>query len=320
MGQARITTFRDENYPLLKASILSASLIVLAGAGFAPQAVAGELDEARSLIRENRSTEALEKVNRYLAEHPDDAEARFLKGVALTESGNRAEAVEVFVGMTRDFPDLPEPYNNLAVLRALDGELEAARLALTEALRIHPNYATAHENLGDVYAKMAAIEFERAAGLDPANASARRKLSLVTGLVTPARSNAPPASMASAARAEAGASDAEKQVLAAVNTWMDAWSRQDVESYLGSYSEDFQPADGRSRDEWAALRRKRVSAPAYIRLEVGSPKVRLEDEARAQAQFTQSYESDTYSDRVVKRLEFMKENGAWKIVRETTVN
>jgi len=306
---------------LSKTAFLLATFALLACSGFAANAQTGDLEEARSLIGQGRPVEALDLINTYLSTRPGEAEARFLKGVALTESGNRREAVDVFIGMTRDFPDLPEPYNNLAVLRAFDGELEAARLALLEAIRIHPSYATAHENLGDVYAKMAAAEFTQAASLGTTDTSASEKLALVNGLTTPAAGVAVSAAAVSAPSAAGGSMDPlEKDVLAMVNGWVGAWSKQDVDAYLAHYAAAYTPAHAVSRDEWASLRRKRLRAPSFIKIRVDSPKVRLENALRARVQFTQSYQSDTYSDRVVKRLELVNENGDWKITREVTVN
>jgi Flp pilus assembly protein TadD len=66
--------------------------------------------------------------------------------------------------MTEEFPDLPEPYNNLAVLHAADGQLDRARTLLESALRLDPGYRVAHENLGDVFVRLALRAYEAAAG------------------------------------------------------------------------------------------------------------------------------------------------------------
>ena len=78
-----------------------------------------------------------------------------MKGLILTEQGKPADAIKIFTGLTEDYPELPEPYNNLAVLYASQGQYDKARTALEMSIRTHPSYATAHENLGDIYAKMA---------------------------------------------------------------------------------------------------------------------------------------------------------------------
>jgi Flp pilus assembly protein TadD len=66
--------------------------------------------------------------------------------------------------MIESFPDLPEPYNNLAVLQAAAGQLDRARALLEIALRMDPSYRTAHENLGDVFVRLAQRAYEAASG------------------------------------------------------------------------------------------------------------------------------------------------------------
>ncbi len=80
----------------------------------------------------------------------------------LSEQGKTADAINIFQKLTEDYPELPEPYNNLAVLHAAAGNFDKARVALERAIRTNPTYATAHENLGDVYAKLASQSYDKA--------------------------------------------------------------------------------------------------------------------------------------------------------------
>ena len=279
------------------------------------------LDEARSLIRQGRPDAAVELLDRHLSTASEDPEARFLKGVALAESGRRQEAIDAFSALATDFPNLPEPYNNLAVLYASEGELDKALSTLLEAIRIHPSYATAHENLGDVYATLAKREYAVATNLDRTSNSARvkqAKLNELSGLA--AAQPMGESALAVAADTSTAASDSHKAVLAAVNNWADAWSRQDVNAYLGHYAEAFVPADGKSRQDWVTLRRKRVAGPQFIRVEISAPKVALSSDSRATVIFKQSYRSGTYEDYVTKRLDLLRKGQSWKILGERTVN
>jgi tetratricopeptide (TPR) repeat protein len=111
-------------------------------------------------------------VNRVLAQKSGDPKARFLKGIILTEQGNTKDAIEIFTKLTQDHPNLPEPYNNLAVIYAGQGQYDKARAALEQSIRTHPSYATAYENLGDVYAKLASQAYDKALQLDKSNTGA----------------------------------------------------------------------------------------------------------------------------------------------------
>lgn len=149
------------------------------------------LEEVQKLIAVGRSKQALERADQYLAKNPRNAQMRFVRGVILADMNDSAAARGVFQQLIEDFPELPEPYNNLAVLYAADGQLDRARAALEMALLARPDYATAHENMGDVYLQMAADAYQRAASLQPANRALSSKLALAREMVTKVRS--PPA-------------------------------------------------------------------------------------------------------------------------------
>ncbi|MGB0213650.1 tetratricopeptide repeat protein [Algiphilus sp.] len=86
-----------------------------------------DVEEARRLLDEGRAGQALRVLDEQLEGSPQDAEARFLRGLALSRTGRREEAIAVFQKLTRDYPQLPEPYNNLAVIYAQQGDYEQAR-------------------------------------------------------------------------------------------------------------------------------------------------------------------------------------------------
>lgn len=151
----------------------------------APLAVTAQdtLDVER-LFRGGDTAQALQRADKVIAERPRDAAMRFLRGVMLSEMQRTAEAMEAFNRMIEDFPDLPEPYNNLAVLHAAQGQIDRARELLENALRHDPSYFTAHENLGDVFVRLAQRAYERATGSGRAEPSLQRKLRLARELAT----------------------------------------------------------------------------------------------------------------------------------------
>jgi tetratricopeptide (TPR) repeat protein len=162
-------------------------------------ALAEELGEVTRLHHAGQSQAALERADKYLAAKPKDAQMRFLKAVVLADTGRRAEAVALLQQIVQDYPELPEPHNNLAALYATSGDYGKARAELEESLRLDPNYATAHENLGDVFVMLAGRSYAQALKLEPANTSVSRKLALVRQIVVPGNAAPPPPSAASAA-------------------------------------------------------------------------------------------------------------------------
>ncbi len=178
-SQNKGLTRRKYNIMTLARIVSALSIVAICSTAASLPVYADELQDIQNLLKQGNQGQALDRANAYLVTHPKDAQVRFLKGVALTEQNKTAEAIKVFTALTEDFPELPEPYNNLAVLYASQQQYDKARQALEMAIQTHPSYATAHENLGDIYAKMASVAYDRALKLDKSNAAAQTKLSLI---------------------------------------------------------------------------------------------------------------------------------------------
>lgn len=311
-------------------------------------ASADDVQEASKLLRAGQHQQAMERVNKVLAAKPRDAQARFLKGLIFTEQGNAKEAIAMFQKLTEDYPELPEPYNNLAVIYASQGQYDKARTALEQSIRTHPSYATAYENLGDVYAKLASQAYDKALQLDSSNAAAQNKLALVRDLVgaprqakpaavaqkEPAKpvavaavdakpapdkpaadkpaADKPAAEKPAPAKPAAGGSD---DVVKTVNAWAAAWSKKDVDGYLSYYAKDFRTPGGEARGAWEAGRRQRILAPKSISVTVESPRVALNGD-QATVTFRQGYRSDVLRSTGTKTLVMVKAGGRWQIQQE----
>ncbi|MGC2518558.1 MAG: tetratricopeptide repeat protein [Burkholderiales bacterium] len=311
---------------------------------------ADDLQDINRLLKQGQHAQALDRVNEYLAQKPRDAQGRFLKGLILTEEKKNAEAIEVFTKLSQDYPELPEPYNNLAVLYAAQGQYEKARQQLEMSIRTHPSYATAYENLGDVYTTLASQAYDKALQFDSTNSTAQNKLSLIHELISsgnrPARASTRPADAVEPPRpdiiaaapksaaapqpkpapeeAKAAAKPAEKpqpaaaesdEVLDTLRAWAGAWAKQDVSGYLSFYAKDFKTPKGESRTEWEKTRKQRISAPKKIEVAIESPKVTLND-SRAVVIFRQLYRSDHLQVRGSKTLVLVRTDGRWLIQEE----
>lgn len=446
---------KNKTAPTKLYRVLASAGIVASILAWSP-ARADELADVSKLAKSGKVVDALNKANEYLAKRPADPQMRFMKGVLLTEQGKSEEAIAIFTRLTEDYKDLPEPYNNLAVLYAGKGDYEKARATLEKAIRTNPSYMTAYENLGDVYGKMASQAYDKALALGANNAPAQSKLTLLrtfsssTGVksaapetsvaaaavaarpaavatqpplisaIPPAASqaNAPqripalsvspppvaapkvaaapvavPAPVPAAAKplptpvpapvkiaaapvptptpspapapvkpapmpapvvaAQPGKpapvaavpakpapvvvakAEPEKpvkveppkpakpdtserdEVLAQVNGWAKAWTAQNVDSYLGYYSQQFEPPKGLSRKTWADERRARIEGKGRIRVEVGSPEVVVSGNT-AKVTFRQTYESDRLTAKSRKTLVLIKNGGKWQIKQESS--
>ena len=333
------------------------ALTALVGTG-AAQAQANDYAEITQLLKAGKAAEALTKADQRLSATPHDPQLRFLKGVAQAESGKPADAVATFTKLTEDYPELPEPYNNLAVLYANQNQLDKARTALEMAIRTNPSYATAHENLGDIYAKLASQAYNKALQLDAANAtSVKPKLALIRELFSadiakgakpaaaapapavvatqrpapaPAPAAAPAPTPAPAATAAAPAAtpapapaapDAAKQEAAKDAKEVTAA----VQAWAAKDMKAYLAAYGKDFDPPGRMTRAAWEKEREARI-VGKSKITVQvsdlnvsvNGNKATARFRQAYSADSLNVSSRKTLDLVESNGRWLIVREAT--
>lgn len=316
---------------------------------------ADDYTAVNELIRSGKLTEALARADQYLVGKPRDPQMRFIRGVIQTEAGKPSDAINTFTKITQDYPELPEPYNNLAVLYAGQNQFDKARAALEMAIRTNPSYATAHENLGDVYAKLASQAYSKALQLDGGNTGVQPKLALIRTLFSaepkgqkPAASSSssgpvittpPPAAPAAPAAprpatvvpatpapapaapaapaASVPVSAAEKEVESAVRAWASAWSSKDMAAYLAAYGKEFDTPGNQSRKAWEEERRSRIVGKSRINVKLSNLSVDVKG-SKATAKFRQDYSADALNVSSRKTLDMAKAGERWLIVREST--
>ena len=309
-------------------------------------------EQIHVLIKQGAFEKALIMAEKQVSKDPKDIQVLFLKGIILARMDKLEQAESVFINLTENYPELPEPFNNLAVIYAAKGDYDKAEKALRKAINTHPSYATAHENLGDIYAKMASQAYNNALKLDADNQETKQKLSMISDLISapenvtkpaptvqktvsnstvekpkPVKTKPAPKPEPKLAKLDPPKSTAivepsydkaaaRKEVEAAVNNWANAWSAKDVDGYVKSYSSKFVPPNGLSRNEWQAQRNIRLNKPKSIKVTLNNLKIKILSKDLALAGFTQSYQSDNYQDQVNKRLLMDNTNGTWMISKE----
>ena len=342
-------SFNFTSKPLNLARLLAPS-IILGASLFAVAAHASDIDEVNQLLKAGKQAQALTKVEQSLGAKPRDPQLRFLKGVIQTELGKPNDAIGTFTKLTEDYPELPEPYNNLAVLYASSAQFDKARAALEMAIRTNPSYSTAHENLGDIYANLASQAYSKALQLGGSSTSLQPKLTMIRELFSPAAKGQNPSAVKAAAPAVApvaaptpapaaavktpvaapavvatpapvttpsAANVDGKQIDQAVLAWASAWSSKNMSAYLGSYSKGFVPPKGQSRSAWEEERRERIMGKSRISVMVNGLKTAVNGN-NATVKFRQDYAADALSTSSLKTLELTKVGERWLIVKEFT--
>ncbi|WP_460873429.1 tetratricopeptide repeat protein [Paralcaligenes ginsengisoli] len=136
-------------------------------------------DRISAMLNQGQNQQALDVIEKRIAQEQSgymlgtDVQLLFLHARALAALGRSNEAITIYQNMTTLYPELPEPWNNLAALYIKQGKLEMARDALQMALTANPNYPTAKANMGQVQLMLARQSFEQAAQLGVSNARSK---------------------------------------------------------------------------------------------------------------------------------------------------
>jgi Tfp pilus assembly protein PilF len=133
-------------------------------------------EEVQKSLAQRDWTKAMWLIEEHLQNQPRDPQMRFWRARLLEQQKRTDEAFDVYVQLAQDYPELPEVQNNLGVLLAARGKMDEAKQAFEHALRNNPNYATAHENLGDVLLHLAKRSFDKAQALSTSSRSLQAKL------------------------------------------------------------------------------------------------------------------------------------------------
>jgi len=146
-------------------------------------------DRIAGLLARDMAAEALQAIAARKAELEDtvwpgtDVQLLFLEARALAALQRHEEAMTIYRQMTERYPELPEPWNNLAAQYMRLNQPERAHEALRMALSADPNYAMAQANLGTVQLMLAQQSLQDAA--QSGVLDAERKAQVVERLLNP---------------------------------------------------------------------------------------------------------------------------------------
>ena len=174
-------TFPPFHFHFVCTSVVQITLVCMALLGTA--AHADLYDDVEHLIRNGQYDRAMAQSDARLKAAPQDPQMRLLRSRILDAQGKPDEAVSLLESLTLEFPELPEPHNNLAVLYARQGRTQDALASLGKALQVRPDYAVALENLGDLHLSLALQAYQKATRAPNAPASAGRKTQTIAPLL-----------------------------------------------------------------------------------------------------------------------------------------
>lgn len=291
------------------------------------------IKKLESELNNKRYDQAAKTGMAMLRQQPNNIHARFLTAVALQENNQTDIAQKYYQQIIKKNPELPEPRNNLAMIYMDQGKYDEAINLLISSLKTHPAYATAWQNLNLLYEGLASEAYRKALSTEKNSRSVMDKIKLSS--LTKLHSSSQQQNLASSATAEnvqlASAAPAKKPVTLVQTTvkkqdnlikplqdWAQAWSQKKFDQYINAYSKHYK-GDKPSHKAWVEHRRSRIMKPGSIKVRLTEIQIKSQNQSRAIIDFNQSFKSDTYADKVVKRIYLTKINDSWKITRERTI-
>ena len=280
------------------------------------------IDEIKILLKNGKYSSAESVVHKSIENDSNNPELLFYKGIIETNIGKSNQAIDTFRHLTERFPNLPEPFNNLAVLYAEKGQYTLAKEILEQAIKTNPSYLTAHINLGDIFTKMASEAYNNALEIDKSNNIAITKLSMITQLFNyqPNTKNTKIDSIKvinEIKTTKLTKKDISKNILKALDSWKVAWENKDMDEYLASYSSSFKYPNNMSKTSWEKYRTSRITSKKTINLLLSNRKIKFNKE-KVIVTFTQIYKSGALNQTSNKTLVFIEQEGDWFILEETS--
>lgn len=142
--------------------------------------------EIQALLSSGQAPQALVRAQAAVAANPRDPQARFMLGLVSMELGKNAEAMAIFMQLAQQYPELPDPLNNIALLHVRANALPLALEALESALRNDPSHTLARTNLAEVHLMLAVQVWEKLAAEGALSAATAQRLKTVRGQLQPA--------------------------------------------------------------------------------------------------------------------------------------
>ena len=278
------------------------------------------VQDLQQLIEQQRYATAAQNGEQLLQQNAGHAQARFLTAYAFQMNAQQDKAIALYQSLIDDHPAMPEPRNNLAIIYLEQGDYDRASQLLVDAINTHPSYATAYENLSQIYKGIASEAYRRAISesSEPAKYSHDIQLSAITQLATVEQE--PLVDEAGGSEPTAiNFANQETLLIEQVKLWAQAWSSKDFATYTGFYSSQHR-ASFDTHAQWLAHRRSRIERPGVISVDISDIQIKWRSGNRAIIDFRQDFDSPRYSDKVIKRLGFSHIGSRWKITEERVLS
>jgi len=245
----------------------------------------------------------------------DNLSEKFNEANTLILAKDYSKAKKILETLLTKNPDNVEVINNLAFIEAKTGKIDEAIKILRGSISKNKNIDTIYKNLTNLYAFRANILYEEALSIKESD----NEISL--SLITNSSFKSSDAKVVQSKKKL----DINEKPLFKVNEnniknfiieWAGFWQNKNYQEYFNSYASNYFPEKFKSRESWQKDRKAKIQNKKNINIKVSNIKIITNDEKNILVQFTQAYNSDSFSDVVKKHTTISIEKNSFKITGE----
>ena len=246
-----------------------------------------------------------------------DIKERFNDANALILSENFPKAKKILIKLSKENPDNIQISNNMADIEAKLGNIDEAIKILRNSITSNEDIDVVYKNLTNLYAFQANVIYEEALSIkEPKN---NINLTLLENLKTTNKKKFNQVKSDDIKKIPYINKIDPKDVKKFINEWASSWQNKDFKKYFSSYGENYHSLKFKSNSAWKNDRKNKIKNKNNIEIKISNIKFINYDNKDILAQFTQSYNSDSFSDVVNKHFTITLVGEIFKITGEYTL-
>ena len=246
-----------------------------------------------------------------------DIKERFNDANALILSKNFPKAKKILIDLSKENPDNIQISNNMAYIEAKLGNIDEAIKILRDSITTNEDIDVIYKNLTSLYAFQANVIYEEALSIKESKNDIN--LTLLENLKTTNKKKFNQVKSDDIKKIPYINKIDPKDVKKFINEWASSWQNKDFKKYFSSYGENYHSLKFKSNSAWKNDRKNKIKNKNNIEIKISNIKFINYDNKDILAQFTQSYNSDSFSDVVNKHFTITLVGDVFKITGEYTL-
>ena len=247
--------------------------------------------------------------------YSNDASKNFNEANDLIVSGEFKKGKKILYQILNNNPKNMQVINNIAYAEAKSGNLDKAIEILRSYIRGNDDIDIIYKNLTNLYAYQANIIYEEALSINDSE-SREINLLLIENFKFDNKSLVSKDMNKNLNNSLEDLYVDQENINSFIFDWATYWQNKDYENYFNCYEENYFPKEFKSKETWKADRKRRIKNKNNIQIQIKNIKIISNYKKNILIQFTQAYNSDSFSDVVRKHTTASLIDGSIKITGE----